>query len=476
MIVSAIPVSASSVSSSGVMDDLKKDSTFDITKYPVMTYEHFSSLNSDGNEKNDVKSISIIQIAESEEQNLYIYTYEPLAYVWDTTASIIRLATGKNSESYDEYKLSCISSDGAFKKYLVEDFKITSEFYRYYKITEIERPFNSDYDTKISDETITNSKAEAVGQTWCAYYKDNSLVYEMTTLEVVIIKPTLTDFVYYSDGFRLGSLVGLKTECRSHYIAFNVENYKVDKIIDADIEFKTRKYQETSIDYLIGNDVTTTIYPEGEQYKPNKKYLSNEKPIIYDAKGLTLRKYTWDRIMTAGAFVTNIEEQDGVLEANIKETLLKSQFVFAFAETECSKLVQSQFNDATGMLISTTTSISATEVLEVDIVRIKFEVDGKTYNLGVVSDKTTEDDIAGGGVGNAGLGIDIESIEDMLSELKESFTKIVAIILFAVLFFILYPFIKRFLKFLFKGFRHILEAVFTIITYPIQALFKRRRK
>ena len=207
--------------------------------------------------------------------------------------------------------------------------------------------------------------------------------------------------------------------------------------------------------------------------------MSNDKPIIYDAKGLTLKKYSWDRIMTSEDFVTCFEGQGGKLFSNTRETLLNSQFVFAFAETEYSELVQTNINDTTGMLVSTMTVVEATEVLEVDIIRLKFEVDGETYNLGVVSDKTTADDIAGGGA-DSGLGFDIAVIEDMFAEFTEKISKVIAIVLFVVLFavlvFIFGPVVKRFFKLLFKGFEIILAALFTVLTYLIVALFNRKRK
>ena len=99
VILSAIAVRARAavLTHSDVMDDLKEDSSFDVTKYPLMTYDHFSALNSDEDETNDVEFLSVIQIAESQEKELFVYTYQPLNDVSDITASSITFATSESA-------------------------------------------------------------------------------------------------------------------------------------------------------------------------------------------------------------------------------------------------------------------------------------------------------------------------------------------------------------------------------------------
>ena len=64
VILSALTVSAASEEKqySNVLDDLKKDSTFDVATYP--------------DDPEDV-SVKLIQIAESEDGQLFLYVYQP---------------------------------------------------------------------------------------------------------------------------------------------------------------------------------------------------------------------------------------------------------------------------------------------------------------------------------------------------------------------------------------------------------------
>ena len=81
--VFAVRANAAVLTHSDVMDDLKADSLFDVSQYPLMTYDHFSALNNDEYETNDVEFLSVIQIAESQEKELFVYTYQPLNDISD---------------------------------------------------------------------------------------------------------------------------------------------------------------------------------------------------------------------------------------------------------------------------------------------------------------------------------------------------------------------------------------------------------
>ena len=165
-----IRANAAASKKSGVMDDLSADSSFDVADYPLMSYDTFNAVNTDDNPNNNVDFIQVIQIGESEEKELFIYTYQPLNNVSDITATSINIATEESAlkdmaikndmTGFKKYDLECVSSEGSFKKYLVKDFTVGNGYYRYYCISEIERPFDTLLDEKISDSTITdyNSK------------------------------------------------------------------------------------------------------------------------------------------------------------------------------------------------------------------------------------------------------------------------------------------------------------------------------
>lgn len=432
--------SASVITFSNVLDDLEKDESFDVSNYSLMSYEFFSSLNSDSDTSNDVDLLSVIHIAESDKQELFVYTYQPLNNIIDIEATSIVMSVGADSTEYNKYSLQCVSKEGALKKYLVVDFVVSNDFYRYYNIVEIERPFDILFDEAINNETITEYKAHNVGQTWCCYYLNDNLVYEMTYLEVLEITPTLTDYIYCPDGITWGSLVGVNTACYSHYIAFNLDNYEADRIIDATMTFMSRAYRQvTTEEFILGihsNTHVQTLYPEGMDFVENVIELSAMDVVSHTGEGLFAKSYSWNRIMTALDFVQNFERQGGELKNTTKEILLESQFVFVFTETASTKYSSDTWSDTNPpFLMSSVLSDEGVEIEQVDIIRIKFESKGQIYNLGVVSDTTTSDDVPGGVMPDTELPDFEGQLDEVMTNLVTMILSVIIGIVVLVLFF-----------------------------------------
>ena len=76
--------STTEITYSDVLDDLKKDETFDTGKYPV--------------DENDY-TLRIIQIAESTAKELYVYVYRPCEATKDLLATSINLSIPKINET-----------------------------------------------------------------------------------------------------------------------------------------------------------------------------------------------------------------------------------------------------------------------------------------------------------------------------------------------------------------------------------------
>ena len=105
---SSVYAETSGTSYSNVMDDMKSDTDFDISLYPA--------------NENDY-SLQVIQIAESEDGELFVYVYQPSNGARDYTASSINISTAINdSLKYLNYKLQLLSREGVFCKYKVKDF------------------------------------------------------------------------------------------------------------------------------------------------------------------------------------------------------------------------------------------------------------------------------------------------------------------------------------------------------------------
>ena len=125
-----------------VLTDLGKDDTFDAENYP---------------QKDGDYSLQVIQLAESADNELFVYVYRPGGTQANVTASSINVSTTVNDDiSYFNYKLKHISSENTLQKYVVEDFTVKDEGVRYYAISSIYRLFDESIDKKASGgNTVT---------------------------------------------------------------------------------------------------------------------------------------------------------------------------------------------------------------------------------------------------------------------------------------------------------------------------------
>ena len=146
-----------------VLDDLQKDEDFDISKYPENTEDN---------------SLQVIQIAESTDNHLFVYVYQPSGPTKDLRASSINIATDKtNATKYYNYKLKFINSNGVLYKYLVEDLTVTISNTRYYEIVSIYREYIEELDKKrilvediqdiIEEKLIELDKFELAKKIYC---------------------------------------------------------------------------------------------------------------------------------------------------------------------------------------------------------------------------------------------------------------------------------------------------------------------
>lgn len=402
-----VSAASSSVYNYEVLNDLQKDESFDDSKYPAV--------------KNDY-SMDVITIGEGKNKELYIYAYQPSHDTMDLEALKISMSTefreGKEAHNLKIYDLELVSSFSVFDKYKVKDFVISDDEERFYNIVCIYREYQSDIDTT-PDATITNAVGYEVGKQWCCYYEDDKLVYEMETFNTMEIEVVLNGEVLFNNGLTLGSIVGKYSSGYCHFIAFDVEDYIVNKIYDADITFTKRNVT------TIYSVTSTTNYSEWETVT---KYLTDDQEVSYEKKGLISKVYTWDRISKSKSFYISLLEQDIEFSETVSNILnTENRWVFAFYESEYKSIV-SDSSSSTG-----TSTISYEEVDEVVILRIHFkDITGITYDLGVISDITSSDKIPDG-VGNP---------LDVVDDAKDLIKKILQILGLFILGWIIIQVIK----------------------------------
>ncbi len=439
---------------SDVLDDLKKDESFNPNDYSSITLDDYNFINTDNIETNDVSCVNVIQIAETDEKKLYIYTYQPLNDSLKLNISSVSIFFDFSDYQKEinpiEFDLKLLSTNGVFCKYEVVDYIVSSELYRYYNIVCLYRSINTSIDNVSSD---ISQIAEGIGQQWCCYYYNDKLIYEMETIEVLEIKPNLNAAVRFENGFTLGSFLNYDTMVDAHFIAFDMENYVADKILNASLTFDLVHYLKSNTPLTGYEDKIT----ENSVDKDIKKLLSETDLISFDGKGLLGKTYEWHRIMTGEDYYNFIKASDGELLDSKVDLIKNSQWVFSFTETEViyTKNVQS----GVGLFQSWEYS----EPDNLTILRIEFLQGNKTYNLGVVSNKIN----SSGVVGTVG-GANWEKLFKQLGDGFDTIFMILGLIVLLIVVIAAWPIIK----FIFNGIVYILSIPFKIIDF----IFPKKKK
>ena len=354
---------AEEITYTGVLTDLQKDSSFNADNYPT---------------KADDYSLQIIQLAESVNKELFVYVYQPSGD--KVKASSINISTTINDEiSYHNYKLEFLNFDGTLFKYKVAGLEVKTDPVRYYAISSVYRPYNADIDdNKLGNNTI-NEVNYAVSRQYCFGEINGKPYVNCVDIETIVVTDKFVGFVRYKDGFKL--YVGA---CDSHFVAFNT-NKPMDKLLEADVYYTTQSYDWSSVPFV---GVKETFGDKADKYA----YLKYTDKVEHTGGGLFAGTYKWDRIQTIDDFIKGENRENiyhgAVLDVKTSSKLtdealteLKGKkWVLRFAETSYS---------LSGYSTTGSTFESYTLVGDVTILRLKFETDGITYNLGVIDNKQT---------------------------------------------------------------------------------------
>lgn len=340
---------------SQVLEDLEKDENFDKSNYP----ENLAKL-----------ELQVIQIAESENSELFVYVYNPSANVKELIATSINISISKNEglyladddegKTYINYDLTLLNSDGVFYKYLVEDFTVSTDEIRYYNISNIYRAFDYLIDEPVEGNEISEVP-NRVGKVFTAQTLNGETTYTCTEVETIEIVSKYVGFLRYYNGFKF-----YNESCDSHYVAFSTDK-PIDKLIEAEVYFVSQEVLRT---WVLGIE-NVAHAPATENYVA----LNYTETVSNDANGLFGNKYTWNRIEKASDFIAN-EDLTSEAEAQLKN----KEWVLRFYETTYQDFISAGSNYQI-----------YTEVSDVSILRLKFETDGEVFSLGVIDNKQTGD-------------------------------------------------------------------------------------
>ena len=394
-----------------VIDDLKKDSGFKSSNYPENAEDY---------------GLQVIQLAESADKELFIYVYQPSGQTKNFTACSVNISTTINDNiSFINYKLQKLNSNGVFFKYKVSDFTVKTEPTRYYAISSIYRPFDESIDKPASDGNTVTEVNYNVSKQYCFGEINGKPYVNCVDIETIVVTDKFVGFVRYKDGFKL--YVGA---CDSHFVAFNTDK-PIDKLLEADVYYTMQKYS-WSVVPLQGEKETF-----GEKSE-NYAYLKYTDKVEHTGGGLFAGTYKWDRIETTQQFIAENDLTQNVYSGAIidvsvankitdegKAALQGKKWVLRFAETSYSL----SGYPSTGSTFENTTLVG-----DVTILRLKFETDGITYNLGTIDNKQTGSDKP----------INSEIFEIIINNRGKRILAILAAILLLIILAPLLPYIIKF--------------------------------
>ena len=410
---------------SGVLEDLSKDASFNAANYPSNAKDY---------------SLSVMQLAESTDKELFVYVYQPSGD--EVRASSINISTTINDEiSFFNYPLELLNFEGTLFKYKVTNFEVKKDPVRYYAISSIYRPFDASIGDKKSGNNTINEVNYAVNRQYCFGEINGKPYINCIDIETIVVTDKFVGFVRYPDGWKLFTGAGA---CDSHFVAFNTDK-KIDKLFEADVYYTTQK---VSYDFFTEDSPFSIKF--GDSKTDNYAYLKYTDKVEHTGGGFFAGTYKWDRIQSVDDFIKTEDRTTvyygAVLNSKVSSKLtdealneLKGKkWVLRFTETSYNKAPKS------GMGAATYYHAETTMVGNVTILRLKFETDGITYNLGVIDNKQT---------GSA----EPSNSTDIKVEPNATGKGILYLILFVLLLVMLAPLLP-----------YILNAVVFIVSLPIK--------
>lgn len=419
-----------------VLDDLKKDNSFKPSNYP---------------EKSDDYSLQVIQLAESSDNELFVYVYQPSGQTKKLSACSINISSTINDEiSFYNYKLQLLNSSGVFYKYKVTDFTVMDAPTRYYAISSIYRPFDGEIDTNAEHGNEITEVNYNVSKQYCFSEINGKPYCAVVDIETITVTDKFVGFVRYKDGFKL--YVGA---CDSHFVAFNTDK-PIDKLLEADVYFTQQRYDWSFVPF---SGESETFGKKTDEYA----YLKYTDKVEHNGGGLFAGTYTWDRIETTEQFIAENDLTQNVYSGAIldvsvankitdegKAALQGKKWILRFAETSYS---------LSGYSSTGSTFEHSTLVGEVTILRLKFETDGITYNLGVIDNK------------QSGSNTPINE-EELLVKPNKTGIIILIIVILVIAFFVLINFVPAVLSLVVKLFILLCKGLLWLITAPFKLIGK----
>lgn len=349
---------------SDALTDLQIDTQFNEKEYPANDKDY---------------SIKLIQIAESVDGELFVYTYQPCQKTKYLIATDVNMSLSETADGTRLYDLELIDSSGVFCKYKVESVKVSSAKERYYSITSIYRDFISGIDKKTDNDNITNRIAFAVGQRWRATTQGDTVKYKMFEVETVEIKNPFTSYIRRNKNQSVNDFFQ-----DNYFVAFSTDR-NINELLSATVEYRIQDYfyKENNVFGFEDTEFWSKSTFSNEKRMHKDVYCDEVNELQQDGFNLfgifdLNKQFSWKRIQSSSDFINNAGATDK--DNNEVKNL---QWVLMFDETSVYRYQSGGLiarYEETGQVID-----------EVTILRLEFVEDGITYNLGAVSDTISKD-------------------------------------------------------------------------------------
>ena len=301
-----------------IVTDLSVDKSFDISQYP---------------EKAGDYSIDIFQIAESTDNELYVYCYTPCRTLTRSDGSVVELnptqinlavSSDINKFSYTLHGLKEVHRYETLTKYVVNGVKVDTKLLtRYYSVSMLQRK------NKDGEE-----EAEEVGKLWTVESTESGVNYTETHKQTIVIENPVAGAVRYKKDFA-PALFG-KNGVDNHFIAFDTD-LPIDDLLEADVSYMTVAIGEdvgapkdkniSKLAYMGIVAATVGIDGDGQNWDAeafakrlrtyaltNNKYLAGNVTVKKNASytfgtggWFSENKYSWNRIMLMRDFKKTME-------------------------------------------------------------------------------------------------------------------------------------------------------------------------
>ena len=429
VISSALTVRAEGVNNySGPLADLGRDESFDKSQYPLLVGD---------------KSLSLIQVAEGSQNELYIYVYQP-GGTTDIVASSINMSKEHKDLDFNNYTLTLVSQEGVFHKYLVNGFTVSSDEERYYEITSIYRTAMDGEDTTSDDNgnTITEvpyAVKKSFKLTDDSVYVEDIDVISVTSKFVGFMRYPQEQYHFYGEN-----------DIDVHFIAFSTDK-KIDKLLEADVFYTKQSFSKTG---ALG---TEEFGEKEEKYA----YINFKEKMTYTSSAWLSEEYQWNTIEKANDFIASETVEKVIYDSRVFDVYETESAI----NEESKKFIQSQewvirftYTDYLMMTLGDTvqyTNVYYDIVGDVSLLRLTFETDGVYYNLGVIDNKQSGD-----------LTPDNDTSGTPEVKMDEDFKIILGVIALCFLGFLLLAIWDRV--------KPIFKFLWSLFTWPIRFIFGKR--